>query len=86
MRGLGGSPMLDYLTYTSLLGIIVSLVCITIAWWALQIFRFDLFTHNPNSPQTKTLQVILSIVLGYLLAEFFISFIGWSLNLGNLIG
>ncbi len=74
----------DYLGYSGLLGIVVIIVCIALTWWALQIFRFDLFTHNPNSPQAKTLQVILSIVIGYLLASFFLDFLNWSLNIVNL--
>lgn len=74
----------NYLAYTGLLGIGVIIVCIALAWWALQIFRFDLFTHNPNSPQARTLQIILAIVLGYLLASFFLDFLNWSLNITNL--
>lgn len=73
----------DYLGYSSLLGIGLIIACIALAWWALQAFRFDLFTHNPNSPQARGLQVILSLVLGYLLALFFLDFLSWSLNIVN---
>lgn len=76
--------MENYLAYSALLGIAVIIICIALAWWALQIFRFDLFTHNPNSPQARTLQIILAIVLGYFLALFFLDFLSWSLNIVNL--
>jgi len=76
--------MQSYFGYTGLLGIIVTITSIALAWWALQAFRFDIFTANPKSPQAKTLQIILAVVLGHQLAQFFIDYLGWSFNLQNL--
>ncbi len=76
--------MESYLGYTGLIGILISITCIAITWWALQIFRFDLFTYNPKSPQAKALQIILSIIIGYQLAQFLIDYLGWSMNIKNL--
>ena len=73
--------MESYLAYSSVIGITLSILSIGITWWALQILRFDIFTHSPKSPQAKTLQIILSIVIGYQLAKFFIEYLGWSMNL-----
>ncbi len=74
----------SYLGYTGLIGIFITIICIAISWWALQIFRFDLFTYNPKSAQAKLLQIIISIILGYQLALFLIDYVGWSLNIKNL--
>lgn len=63
---------------SGLLNICVTLGCIGISWWALQQFRFDLFVKQPKSAQAKALQVIVSIVLGYLLARFVIDYLSWS--------
>jgi uncharacterized integral membrane protein (TIGR02327 family) len=68
--------------YTFALGslgyIILALLCIALAWWALQQFRFELFLKNPKGPQSKVLQVFLSIALGYEVARFMIDYFNWS--------
>lgn len=74
----------SYFAYTSLLAITISIVCIATTWWALQVVRFDIFTHKPKSSQAKALQIILSIVIGYQLAKFFIDYLSWSTNLKSL--
>ncbi|OEF99815.1 hypothetical protein BHF71_01165 [Vulcanibacillus modesticaldus] len=76
--------MESYFAYTSLMGITISLASIVVTWWALQAFKFDLFTQNPKGARAKALQVILSIVIGYQLAQFLINYLGWSYNLKNL--
>ncbi|GAA4720845.1 DUF1146 family protein [Brevibacillus fulvus] len=68
---------------TAVLGIIVSIVCIGVSWYALQVFRFDLFVKKADSGQAKLLQIILSIFIGYGVARFFIDYLGWSLLLRN---
>lgn len=74
----------SYLGYTGLMGVTITIICIALSFWALQIFRFDLFTFDPKSPQAKTLQIIISIILGYQLGQFLINYLGWSLNIINL--
>jgi len=74
----------SYFAYTSLLAITISIICIAATWWALQIVRFDLFTFKPKSAQAKALQIILSVVIGYQLAKFFIDYLSWSTNLKSL--
>lgn len=75
--------MESYFAYVGLLGIAVTVISIGVTWWALQTLRFDVFTFNPKSARAKTLQIILSIVIGYQLAKFFIDYLGWSVNLRN---
>lgn len=64
--------------------IIVSVALIGVSWWALQAFRFDLFLKNPQGPQAKLLQIIMSIFLGYQMASFLMEYFGWSLIFGQI--
>ncbi|MUG67515.1 hypothetical protein CHH75_12980 [Paenibacillus sp. 7541] len=61
-----------------LISIIVSLVCIALAWWALQQVKLDLVVRNPKGPQGKLLHVLLAVVLGRFVAQFLIDYITWS--------
>lgn len=67
-----------------LISITVTIVCIGISWWALQAFRFDLFTRKVNSAQTKLLQILLSIFIGNGVARFLMEYLTSSLMIGNL--
>jgi uncharacterized integral membrane protein (TIGR02327 family) len=58
--------------------ITVTLICIAIAWWALQCVRFDKWLIRPQSAQAKLLQIILSIVLGYETSRFMMDYLYWS--------
>jgi len=73
----------NFFAYTGLLGIVLTIICIGLSWWAIQAFRFDLFTANPKGPQAKALQIILAVVLGYQLASFLLDYFGWTVNLRN---
>ncbi len=68
----------DVLGVNGLVHIVVSIICIGISWWALQVFKFDLFVKSPKGPQAKALQIILSIVLGYECASFIMDYAEWS--------
>lgn len=70
---------------TGLVNIVLSLVFITISWWALQSFRFDLFVHSPRSAQAKVLQVLAAVALGHSVARFFMDYLGWSIMLKQLL-
>lgn len=63
---------------SGLVSIVVSLVCITLAWWALQNLKLDLFIRNPRSPQARLLHVLLAVVLGHFVAKFLLDYIIWS--------
>jgi uncharacterized integral membrane protein (TIGR02327 family) len=62
----------------AMLSMIFSLLFIGLSWWSLQIFKFDLFIRQPNGPQSKLLQVILSVVLGHGVATFIADYLVWS--------
>ncbi|WP_068778928.1 DUF1146 family protein [Paenibacillus sp. GM2] len=61
-----------------LTGIIVSLVCIAISWWALQNLKLDLIIRNPKGPQGKLLQLLLAVVLGRFVAAFVLEYWGYT--------
>ncbi|AZS17643.1 DUF1146 family protein [Paenibacillus motobuensis] len=61
-----------------LTGIIVSLVCIAISWWALQNLKLDLIIRNPKGPQGKLLQLLLAVVLGRFVAAFVLDYWGYT--------
>jgi uncharacterized integral membrane protein (TIGR02327 family) len=75
-----------YATYGvhSMLRIVVVLLCILLAWWALKVVRFEVFVKDIKSVQSRVLQIILAIVIGYQLGKFFIDYSDWSAGLRGL--
>lgn len=69
---------------SSLLYITIVLVCIALAWWALQAFRLDVFMRQPKSAQAKLLQMMLAVALGYGIAKFIIDYLQWSMLLKGI--
>jgi uncharacterized integral membrane protein (TIGR02327 family) len=70
--------------YLALLYILIYLLFIALAWWALQEFRFDLLLKRPRSAPAKMLQILLSIAIGYLVAGFFIQYLNLSVGLKQM--
>lgn len=61
-----------------IVNIIIVLVMIVITWWALQSFKFHLFVNKPDGPQAKALLIILTIVIGSIVGNFFIQYLEWA--------
>ncbi|WP_010278978.1 DUF1146 family protein [Paenibacillus senegalensis] len=78
------SSIQQSMAVNGLIYIVVVLVCVATAWWALQQFKLDLFVKNPRSAQSKVLQVLLSLALGYQVARFIIDYFNWSAMLTGL--
>ncbi|TCZ76806.1 DUF1146 domain-containing protein [Paenibacillus albiflavus] len=70
------------LSYLPILKLVVYLIFIGLSWWGLQEFRFDVFMRRPKSLQSKVLQVLLSIALGYMVGNFFLDYIINSIHFG----
>ncbi|AST95898.1 DUF1146 family protein [Shouchella clausii] len=66
--------MTDGLGLGAFIHIVVNLLCLVIAWWALESFRFDLFVKNPKSKQAALLRVMCAIALGTLVARFLLDY------------
>ena len=70
---------------TGLFGILLSLLGITLAWWALQSFRFDLLVKEPQSPPAKMLMILLAVLLGHSFARFIMDYLSWAQLLSQLL-
>jgi uncharacterized integral membrane protein (TIGR02327 family) len=68
----------------TLLGICLYLIFIGFSWWALQEVKFEIFLKQKNFRQSKLLHILLSIALGYQVANFFIEYLGLSMALNKL--
>ncbi|KOP66171.1 hypothetical protein AMS62_13645 [Bacillus sp. FJAT-18019] len=72
------SSSISAIGVNGLVSIVVSLICIALAWWALQQVKLDLIVRHPKGPQGKLLHLLLAVVLGRFVAEFLIDYITWS--------
>jgi uncharacterized membrane protein YwzB len=69
---------------TGVMNIMITIICILFAWWALKQFKFDLFLKDPRSIPSGTLKVMAAVALGYQLARFIIDYFQWSTSLKGL--
>ncbi|MBS4190109.1 DUF1146 family protein [Bacillus sp. FJAT-49705] len=65
----------------ALLSIISHLVFIAISWWALQALRFDQILRPNHVIQARVLYILLSIVIGSAVSNFFLDYLLWSRQL-----
>ncbi|MGF7049064.1 putative integral membrane protein (TIGR02327 family) [Paenibacillus sp. DS2015] len=63
---------------SGLVSIVVSLLCIALAWWALQNLKLDLFIRHPKGAQGRLLQLFIAIVLGHFVSSFILEYMTWS--------
>jgi uncharacterized integral membrane protein (TIGR02327 family) len=61
----------------ALLNIASALFFIMIAWYALQALKIERILHAPNSPRAKLLRILLSVVIGTQVSEFFTNYLTW---------
>jgi uncharacterized integral membrane protein (TIGR02327 family) len=80
--GEGGNTMQQEIY--GVVSIILTVLFIALSWWALQAIRFDLFLKKPDGAQAKLLQILLSLVIGYEVARFFLDYLSWSLIIGQV--
>lgn len=66
---------------TALINMFLTIILIGISWWALQVFKFDLFIQDVNGPQAKLLQMLISVAIGHGVARFFIDYLQWTSHL-----
>lgn len=65
----------------SLISIISHLVFIALAWWALQAVNFEKFLRPNRILQARILFIMLSIVVGSIVSNFFLDYLFWSQQL-----
>lgn len=67
--------MVPGLGQQALLSIIVHLVFIALAWWALQALRFDQILRPNRVFQARVLYILLSITIGSAVSNFFLDYL-----------
>ncbi|MFT8320425.1 MAG: DUF1146 family protein [Bacillus sp. (in: firmicutes)] len=65
----------------ALLSITSHVIFIALAWWALQSLNFDKFLRANKVFQARVLYVLLSIIIGSLVSNFFLDYLTWSQQL-----
>lgn len=65
----------------ALLSIIAHIIFIALAWWALQSLNFDKFLRANKVFQARVLYVLLSIIIGSIVSNFFLDYLLWSQQL-----
>lgn len=65
----------------ALISIISHLVFIIIAWWALQSLNIEKLIKANRVAQARLLYVLLAIVIGSTVSNFFLDYLHWSQQL-----
>lgn len=72
------------LSANGLISICVSLLCIAVAWWALQNLKLELIIRQPKGPQGRLLHLLLAIIVGHAVSGFVIDYMSWTQMLRHL--
>lgn len=56
--------------WTALFSLIILLVSVLIAWYAMQVVRWDVFLKDAKSRPAAVLRLLIAVALGYQLAQF----------------
>ena len=65
----------------ALLGIISHLIFIAVAWWALQAINLEKMLRPNRVLQARLLYILLAIVIGSSVGNFFLDYLQWSQQL-----
>lgn len=68
----------------ALISMIVHLTFISISWWALQAFNIEKLIKGNHVLQARVLYILLSIVIGSTVSNFFLDYFFWSQQLPYL--
>lgn len=78
--------MMPMLGQQALVSIIVHLVFIAITWWTLQGVRLEMILRPNRVFQGRLLYILLTIMIGSTVANFFLDYLSWSKQLPFLFG
>ncbi|MFL6563216.1 MAG: DUF1146 family protein [Bacillus sp. (in: firmicutes)] len=65
----------------ALISILSHLFFITISWWALQAIRLDQLLKPNHVFQARLLYILLAIIIGSSVSNFFLDYLQWSQQL-----
>ncbi|MDF2789771.1 MAG: rane protein [Neobacillus sp.] len=72
---------MEDLGQVALLSIFSHLVFIALAWWALQSIRLDKLLKPNHVFQARLLYILLAIIIGSSVSNFFLDYLSWSRQL-----
>lgn len=78
--------MISGFGHQALISIVSHLIFIAIAWWALQSLNFEKLIRGNHVFQARVLFVLLSIVIGSIVSNFFLDYLLWSQQLPLIFG
>lgn len=76
--------MISGFGHQALISMISHLAFIALAWWALQSLNYEKFIRGSYVFQARVLFILLSIVIGSTVSNFFLDYILWSQQLPML--
>jgi uncharacterized integral membrane protein (TIGR02327 family) len=76
--------MIGGLGAEALVGIFTHLIFIALAWWALQSLNFDKLLRAGRVMQARILYIMLSIVIGSAVSNFFLDYLLLSRQLQHI--
>ncbi|SFB04050.1 MULTISPECIES: DUF1146 family protein [unclassified Bacillus (in: firmicutes)] len=65
----------------ALVSIVVHIAFIALSWWAIQAFNFEKLLRKNHVVQARVLYILLAIVLGSTVSNFFLNYLLWSQQL-----
>lgn len=76
--------MLAGFGYQALLSIVSHLIFIIITWWAIQAVQIEKLLKPNRVFQARVLLIILTVVIGSAISNFFLDYLIWSQQLPSL--
>ena len=77
--------MVSQFGHEALISIISHLVFMAVAFWALQALNFEKFLRANHVFQARLLYILLTIVIGSVVSNFFLDYLLWSQQLKFLL-
>lgn len=68
-----------------LFAIVVTLLCIILVWVLLQDVKWDRLFRFPRGAKSRMFQVIVAVIIGHLLAQFFLQYWDYTVMLKSLV-
>ncbi|WP_214792940.1 MULTISPECIES: DUF1146 family protein [unclassified Exiguobacterium] len=68
----------------TVLSLAIYVIAIYVAWWALLPVKWDKLLNQVRSPQAAVLRVLVAVVFGSLIAQFFLEYIRLAQELAPL--
>lgn len=77
----GGQRVINDFGQIAVLSILSHLIFIAISWWALQAIRLDKLLKAGHVFQARLLYILLAIIIGSSVSNFFLDYLQWSQQL-----